>query len=133
MAGDDEGRVDDRLEGHEEDAVREVLDRLGGELESEPRLAGATRPGQGQQPGRCQQPSSLGDLVDAADEAGRQHRQVVRRRVERSQRRKLVRQPGRHELTDPFRAREVLQPMLPEVSQRDAGRQAAFGQGPGRA
>ena len=103
MAGATSAGVDDRRQGHEEDAVREVLDRLGRELQGEARLARAARPGQRQQAGRRQQAACLGDLVLAADEAGRLDGQVVGRGVERAQRREVGGQAGDDELADPLR------------------------------
>ena len=50
----DECGVAERLERHPEDAVGEVLDRLGRELEREPRLAAPAGPGQRRAAGACE-------------------------------------------------------------------------------
>ncbi len=116
----DEHRVPDGLEGHEEDAIREVVRRPGGELERESRLAGAARAGQGQEPGRREQPGRCLDLGVATDERRQLGRQVVGPGVERPECREIGRQPGGDDLEDAHRRAQVLEPVLPEVAQRDA-------------
>ena len=64
----DEHRVADRLERHEEGAVRESAGNLAGKLERESRLAGPARSGQGQQARRREQARGLIELAVAPDE-----------------------------------------------------------------
>ena len=63
---------------HRPDAVGEVAGPLPGQLQSEPRLATATSPGQRQQPRAAQERAGLGQLALAADEARQLLREVVR-------------------------------------------------------
>ena len=116
----DEHRIADRLERHEEDAVREVVRRPRRELERQPRLAGPARPGQRQQPGPRQQPGRRLELRVAPDERRQLGRQVVRPGVERAERREVGREAVGDDLDDPDRRAEVLEPVLAEVAQRDA-------------
>ena len=119
--GQDERGVGDRRERDEEDALREVLDQLGGGLEREPGLARAARAGERQQ-AHVVPPKPLGDrghLALAADQRRGLDGQVRRPVLERAQRRELVRQPVDHELREPLRPRQVLEPVLAEVAQRD--------------
>src|SRR4029077_2922433 len=48
--------------------------------------------------------------------------------LERPQRRELARQPGDHELGESLRARQVLEPVLAEVAERDAVRKLVLDQ-----
>ena len=61
--------------------------------------------------------SRIGDLLRATDEAGELVRQVVRKRFERSDRGKFRAQLGPEDLVQPYRRREILEPMLPEIAE----------------
>jgi hypothetical protein len=105
-------------ERDEEDAVRELLDDVGSELQREPRLPGAARARERQRPQAVrQQRRRLLELALTADQLVRLHGQVGRAVVERLQRRELRRQPVDLELVEPLGLREILQPVLPEVAQ----------------
>ncbi len=96
---------DRRGQRDEEDAVRKAVQHVGGDLERQARLAGAARPGQRDQAGvRAQQrrPDRL-ELLLPPDERRRLHRQVVRDRGQRSERREVGRQVRADELVDPLR------------------------------
>ena len=73
---------------------------------------------------RAEQVGDRCQLALAPDQRRRLDGQVRRPVLERPQRRELVRQPGDHELGEPLRARQVLEPVLAEVAQRDAVGQA---------
>src|SRR5215831_15802156 len=70
-------RIGNRCEGHKEDAVREALDELTSDLQSQPRLAAAARAGQREKAGASELTANSGGLVCPADEACALHRQVV--------------------------------------------------------
>ncbi len=119
--GQDERGIGDRRQRDEEHALGEVLDELGGSLQREPGLARAARPGERQQT-HVLPPQSLGDrsqLALAPDQRCGLDGQVRRPVLERAQRRELVRQPVDHELREPLRPGQVLEPMLAEVAQRN--------------
>ncbi len=124
-------RIDDGFDRHEEDAVGIVLDRLGGDLQCQARLARAAGSREGQESRAAEQAPGLGDFSHATHEAGRQDGQVVGRSVERAQRWELVGQAGDDELADALRTREILEPVLPEIPDGHARRQAGLGQGTG--
>ena len=106
-----------RVEGDEEDAVREAVDRVAGHLDREPRLAGAARTGQRDEPVARQQPVDRDPFGVAPDERGELGRQRVRPRVDRAQRRELAAQPVGHQLVQVLRLLEVLE----AVSSRGRG------------
>jgi hypothetical protein len=116
----DEGRVADRFERHEPDAVGESIGRRGRELEREPCLARAARAGQRDEPGAAQQRQRLGELPFPAHEGRQLGGQVVRMGVERTKRRELGSKPVHDELGEPLRRAEVLEAMLAKVAQPDA-------------
>ena len=58
-----------------------------------------------------------GDLRLATDERAELQRQVVRKDVERAQRRKVCSKAGREQLIDLLRAREVFEPMRAQIAQ----------------
>ena len=98
---------------HEEDAARKVVDDLGRGLQREPGLPGPARSGDGDETrGAGEESDDLPQLALPADERVRRDRQV--RRVQRLQRREVA----VAELPDPFRRRQVLQPVLAEVAKR---------------
>ena len=122
IVGQDELGVGERRERDEEDALREVLDKLRGGLKPEPGLARASRPGQRQQT-HVLAPQPLDDrghLALAADQRRGLDGQVRRPVLERAQGRELVRQPLDHQLREPLRPLQVLEPVLAKVAQLDA-------------
>ena len=107
---EDELAVRQPDERHPEDAVVQGAVELGGDLEREPRLAGAAGPRHGEQPRTGgEQGNELLHLALPSDERCRGDRQV--RGVERAQRREVP----FAELVQPLAADQVLEPMLPEV------------------
>jgi hypothetical protein len=122
----------DRRELDEEDSVGVVRECPTGNLEAEPRLPGPSRTCERQEPAAGQELLDLLDLAVPAQEARHAGRQVVRNRIQRRDRRKRGLQPRDHELPQSFRAIQVPEPMLPEVTQLDAFRQAILDQHPGR-
>ena len=56
----------------------------------------------------------------AADQRCRLHREVRWPDLERAQRRKVVAEAADDELREPLRPRQVLEPVLAEIAQRDA-------------
>ena len=118
----DQARIADRLERDEPDPIRESLGNVCRELERETRLARAARSGECQEPGAPQEIARLAQLGVASDEARELGRQVVRPAIERADRRELGPFALDHQLADPLRA-EVLEAVLAEPAQRDAGRQ----------
>ena len=62
----------------------------------------------------------LGDLGPPPDQRRQLHGQVLPVRVQRRQRRELGRQIRVHQLPDPFRAPEILQPVATEIGQGHA-------------
>jgi hypothetical protein len=83
----DERGVADRLEGNPVDAVGKLVDRIGRELQREPRLAASAGPGKRHQPVRANQFARLRELALPADKRCRLDRQV--RPVQRAQRREV--------------------------------------------
>ena len=95
--GDDAGdqfRIADRREVDEPHAIGIAIEQLRADLHRQPRLANATRANQREQAVTVEQFFDLGDVVLAADEAGGLNRKIVGQRIERAQRRKLVRKPS---------------------------------------
>ena len=118
-----ERRIRDGLERDEPDAVRKGFCAPRGELEAEPRLAGAARSGQGQEASPAEQRSGLVELLLPADKSRELGGQVVRSCVERTDRRKVRSQPVDDELAQTL-GPEVLQAMFAKGSQQRAVRQA---------
>ena len=77
--GHEQSGIGHRCEVDEKRPVREVASDRAGGFQSETRLAGAPRPGDGEQAGRRQQRCHLCDLRLAADERGQLRGQVRRR------------------------------------------------------
>ena len=75
--------------------------------------------GQGQQAdiGTAQELDDLRQLALSADQRRRLGRKVGRPVLERCERRKLALEAFRHELEDPLRPAQVLQPMLAEIAE----------------
>src|SRR5712691_5949100 len=96
---------------NEEDAVTEVLDRLGRNLQSEPRLAAPTcARDRYQTPATGDQATQLCKLALPPDELGRDDREI--RAIQALQRQKVT----VAELVDSLRRRQVLEPMLAEIA-----------------
>ena len=110
----------------------ESVDQVGRDLKAEACLAHAARPGEREQPCVPQQLLGLLDVALAPDEAGQLGRQIVGRRLERAQRREVVRRSVDHELEESLRTGQVLQAMHPEVADRKPRRKAALDQTPRR-
>ena len=115
-----EFRILDRRQGHEVDAVRELIHDIGRDLQAQPSLAGAAGAGERQQPGSGQQLPGLPHLVVTADETRHLRGQVVRCGFQGAQSRKFPRQPLDVELVQAFRAREIFEAMQPEVLEAEA-------------
>ena len=127
----DEGRLANRFEGDEVDAVGEALGDRRRELEGQAGLAGAARAGQGEQAGRAQHRAGLLELGGPADERGDLGRQVVRPAVERADRARIIGQALDLEDCQPLGA-EVLQAVFAQVTGAHAGRQPVAKEGHGR-
>ena len=104
-----EARVGERRERDEVDAVGELVQQLGCDLQGQPRLAGAAGARDRHQPGAPEQVLHLQLLDDAADERMRRLRQV--RPVQAPERGERA----ETELVDALRPGEVLQPVLAEI------------------
>ena len=74
---------------HEIDTVGEAVHDVRRDLQAQPRLAGSTWAGEGQQTRSGEQLRCLAHLVVAADEAGQLGREVVRGSLQSLQRRKV--------------------------------------------
>ena len=88
----------DGLEGHEPGSVHELVGDVGGELERQAGLSGATGAGQRQQAGSREETCRLGQLGIASDKARQLGRQVVWLAIQRTDRRKVVPEPLDDEL-----------------------------------
>jgi hypothetical protein len=127
----DQGRIGHRRQVHEEGAVAELRQQLGGDLEGQSGLPGAPRPGEGEEPGPVQQPPDLGQLLLPAHERGELQGKVVRPGVERPGRREVGRKPLDHEVVEVLGEGEVLQPVRPEVPEERPFRKGVLDQSPG--
>ncbi len=115
----DEGGVAERLQRNPEDTVGELLDRLGRELEREPRLAASAGARERDQPMLAKELTCLLELALPPDERGRLNREV--RPVEGLERREVP----VAELVQALRAREVLEPVVAEVAEPRFARREA--------
>ena len=102
MARGHGGGIAHDREVDEEDAVAEVIEQVGGDLQAEARLAGAAGAGEGEQAdvGPAQQGEAVGHLLGAADEGRQLDGQDVGPGGEGDQRREVAGQavgnrPGR--------------------------------------
>jgi len=129
--GGHEIRLGDRRQLHEEDAITIIGHRAACDLEAEPRLAGAARPGKRQQAAPLEELADLTDLALAAEEGRQARRQIVRDRVEGRDRRKVAGQIGDDELPQMLRMLDVPEPMLAEVAQLDLLGKSPTDQGAG--
>ena len=120
--GRDELPVAHRRERDEEDAAVERLDHRCCDLEGEPGLSGAARPGERQQ--TCvvarEQLADLLELPRAADERIRLGREVGRPVAQRRQRREVGREALDDQLVEALRAGQVLEPMVAQVVHLEA-------------
>jgi hypothetical protein len=110
-------RVAQRGQLHQPGAVGVRGQRLGGRLQGQPGLAGAPHAGERHQPVGAQQGRHLPQFALAPHEAGQLQGQVVRPRVQRSQRGELAGQFRVDELVHPLGPLQVPQPMLAQVAQ----------------
>ena len=118
-----QARVVDRRETDEEGAIGEMVDDVGGELETQASLAGAA--------GSCQRHQAdivaaehilqLAELLLAADQRAPLDRQVVGAKIQRTEGRELGRQARRRELEDVLRSDQVLEPKLAETDECETG------------
>ena len=114
--GQDELHVPDRLQPDPPDAVLVLLDHLGRCLHRQPRLAGAARTGQRQQPPVLapQQAEHLPEFLLTPDERRGLHRQVrLVQRLERRERRlaNLVQRLRRGQVLEPVGAQRLQVPV----------------------
>ena len=119
----DERIVAQRRELDEPYAVRMLVHRFGRDLQRQPRLAEPARTDEGQQSAAAKQPDDGAHLRFAADERCDLLRQVVRRRLERAQRREIAAQIGMQQLEHALRCGKIAQADRAEIAQRSAGRQ----------
>ena len=120
----DERGIAERLQRNPEDAVGELLDRVGRELERQARLAAPAGAGERHQAMRANERPGLLELALASDERGRLDRQV--RPIERPQRREVL----VAELVQALRRAQVLEAMLAEVAQLRCRSRAAAASSP---
>jgi hypothetical protein len=122
----DELGVSKRLERHECRAAGESSGRETGHLLDEPGLACATRSRNGDQARLSEQPLGRIEVGVSADEARQRGRHIEARAAERSERWKRRRQALDDELEQVVGAGQVLEPMLAEIMQAQAGWQNAL-------
>ena len=115
-------RIADRRQIDEPDAIRKVLHQVGGDLQRQPRLAETAHPQQRQQPRLPEQVLGVAELALAPDERRDLLRKIVRRRLERAQRRKILLDFRMHELIDMLGRGKVAQPDAAQIAQRDRRR-----------
>ena len=109
-------------------AVRVFVDDAGRDLQRKTRLAEAAGSDDGHQARARDQLRELDRLVGAPDERRHLLRQVVRRRLERSQRRERLAQRRVHDLIDALGVGEIAQSHEPEIAQRNVVRKAVADQ-----
>ena len=115
-------RIGDRGQFDQPHPVAAAVEQIGGDLQTQPRLAAAARAGQRDHARGIHQGADRGQLAGASDERGELGREVVRQGhvAERAQRREFGPQAGGLELEDVLRAPEILQPVDAEILQRRA-------------
>ena len=118
--GRHEVRVRHGRERHEPGAVRVPLDAVARQGQRQPRLAGPAGARERQEARPVEERHGVVDLP-APDEARELRWQVVRRQVEGPERRERGLEGRRFDLVQPLRPREVLEVVLAEVPQCDAG------------
>jgi hypothetical protein len=116
----------------EPDAVGIVVDDAGSDLQRQPRFAEAAGSDERDQARSREQRLDLGRLALATDERRDLLGQVVRRRLQRSQRRKRLAQRRVDDLVHALRMRKIAQPYEAEVAQADFARNAITDQVDGR-
>ena len=120
-----EARVVHGCELDQPDAIREFVDQIGADLQRKPALSDAAHAEQGQEPELHEQLLHFAQLGLAADERRELVRQVVGRRLERTQRRELVPQARVQELVEGFGRSKIAQADRAELAQPHLLRQAA--------
>ena len=123
--GRDHVLVADGRERHEVDAVREVVECLGGDLQAEPRLTDSSRARQREQPRALEQMLGPRHNVVSADEAGELGGQVVGGAVERAQGWECVGDAIDDELEETLGLGKVAQAVVAEVAQGQLRGEAA--------
>ena len=124
-------RVRQRRQLDQPHAIGVLVQHLGTDLQRQAALADAAHAQKSQEPRLAEQPPHLGELTLAPDEAVELLRQVVRRRLQRAQRRESRAQLRVLELKHLFGPGQIAQPHPAQVDERRALRQAAldaFGQ-----
>ncbi len=116
--------IADRGEVEEPDAVGIRVERVGCDLQRQPRLAEAAHAQQREEPRLAEQRGGLGKLPLASDERRELFGQVVGRRFERAQCGEILPELRMDELADLLGRRQVLQPHAAELAQRDPAGQA---------
>jgi hypothetical protein len=104
------------------DAVRPPVRQARSRLHRQAGLAAAARARERDKLMTPEQPLHDGQLATPADEARDLQREVVGQCIEGPQRRELARELLEAQLEDPLRARQVPQPVGPQVDQPGAGR-----------
>jgi hypothetical protein len=106
----------------EDHAIAEPASDPRRNLKAKPSLAGPSGPGQRDQTVACQQFVDLPDLLCPTDEPGELSRQIRQTGFLCPTRRKVLLHAIDHQLEQPFRLQEILQPVLAEITQpRPAG------------
>jgi hypothetical protein len=106
---------------------------VGGGMHGQPGLPRPTWAGQRQEPYLVarQQRADVGELPLSADEPGQRHGNLDGAGAEGAKRGEVGWQAGDHQLKQPLRLGQVLQPRLAEIPQPDRGRQLGAEQLPG--
>ena len=121
-AGDgrgDQGRIVEHTQIDEPDAVRKVLQQVGGGLDGHAGLADASRPSDREEPDilTAQQVNNPSNLILATEKRGRFHREVVQASGQGSNRREVGSQVRVKQLEDVLRSVEITQRVFTEVAQ----------------
>ena len=98
----DQRFIPDRSQVDEPNAVRIPFQHVSGNLQCQAGLAEAAHAQQREQARPFEQTLGIGELALPSDERSKLLGQVVRRRLERTQRGKVLPQPRMHELIDVF-------------------------------
>ena len=122
----DQAGIRDRIERHQPRAVLELAGRSSGELDRQPRLARAARPGQRDEALLAHERAKLDEVRHAPDEARDRVRQVADRPIDRAQRREVGAHAIDDELVKALGSGEILQLELAERAEPDAGWQRSF-------
>ncbi len=97
--------------------MAEPIGELGRNLHGEAGLAHAADSGEGDDPMGVERLGDIGHVVDPAHELGQLYGEVAGQVVERTQRREVLTVDV--DLPDPLGARQVTQPVFPEVDERE--------------